>query len=47
MTYLAVPYAKDGKNLGYPDGFKVWSRSTKKWITIDESWGLQLIDWVD
>ncbi len=45
-NYLAVIYAADGKNLGYPDGFKVWNRFNKKWLTIDESWGFDLIDWV-
>lgn len=44
-NYLAVLYAKDGKNLGYPDGFKVWSSLTKKWITINDSPFLHLIDW--
>jgi hypothetical protein len=44
-NYLAVLYAKDGKNLGYPDGFKVWSRLTRKWVTIDDSPFFHLIGW--
>lgn len=46
-NYLAVLYAKEGKNLGYPDGIKVWSKSKRNWVTIEEPSGVSLIDWID
>jgi hypothetical protein len=43
--YLAVQYAAEGVNLGYPDGVKVWNRVKKEWLAIPVKWGVQLIGW--
>ncbi len=46
-NYLAVVYAAEGKNLGYPDGIKVWNTISRKWITLEEPWSVSLIGWVE
>lgn len=43
--YLAVQYAAEGENLGYPDGVKVWNSVKREWLTIPVKWGVQLIGW--
>lgn len=43
--YLAVQYAAEGKNLGYPDGIKVWNTITREWTTIEISWFADFIRW--
>lgn len=45
--YLAIPYGKPASNLGYPEGFKVWSSSTKNWTTCKVPFFCDLIGWID
>lgn len=48
MTYkdfLVIDYAKEGKNLGYPDGIKIWNSIKKDWIALEVNWGVRIIGW--
>lgn len=45
--FLAMQYAKEGKNLGYPDGIKVWNDLKNDWITIEINWGVKIIGWIE
>lgn len=45
--YLAVMFAEEGKNLGYPDGIKVWNDTTNDWITLETNWSPRFIDWLE
>jgi len=40
-------YGNVGTNLGYPNGFKVWTQATKSWITIDLPRICTIIGWVN
>ena len=44
--FLAMHYAAEGKNLGYPDGLKIWNDLKKDWITVEIDWGVEIIDWI-
>jgi hypothetical protein len=44
--YLAAIYGKDGSNLGYPDGVKVWNAFKKDWTTFEIKWGAEIVGWV-
>ena len=47
QNFLATEYAAEGTNLGYPDGIKVWNTFTREWLTIEVSWGVRLVGWVE
>ncbi len=43
---LLVAYGKDGSNLGYPDGVKVWNNFKKGRTTLEISWNAKIIGWI-
>lgn len=45
-NFLAVIYGEYGKNLGYPDGVKVWNNIKKDWTTIEIKWSPEIIGWI-
>lgn len=45
--FLVIDYAKEGKNLGYPDGIKIWNDIKKDWITIEVKWGVEILGWIE
>lgn len=45
--FLVIDYAKEGQNLGYTDGIKVWNDIKKDWITIEVNWGVNIIGWLE
>lgn len=46
-SFLVTEYAAEGKNLGYPDGIKVWNTFTRTWQTIEINWGVRFVGWVE
>jgi hypothetical protein len=44
--YLALEYGPVGSNLGYPQGFKVWSAATGEWTAFDDNWVSPVIGWL-
>lgn len=44
--FLVIDYAKEGKNLAYPDGIKIWNDIKKDWITIEVNWGVEILGWI-
>lgn len=46
-TFLVTEYAAEGKNLGYPDGIKVWNTFTRTWQTIEINWGVRFVGLVE
>ncbi|HMT07138.1 MAG TPA: hypothetical protein PKA82_03970 [Pyrinomonadaceae bacterium] len=47
VDFIATEFAAEGKNLGYPDGIKVWNTFTKTWQTIEIEDVLQTFGWVE
>ncbi|MBS1797282.1 MAG: hypothetical protein JSS81_25875 [Acidobacteria bacterium] len=45
--YLAMLFAAEGKNLGYPDGVRVWNKYRNEWTTIEIAWGAEIIGWLN
>lgn len=45
-NFLAVIYGKDGSNLGYPDGVKVWNSFKKDWTTLEIKWKPEIVGWI-
>lgn len=44
--FLAVIYSKEGTNLGYPDGVKVWNNIKQNWTTLEIKWSPEIIGWI-
>lgn len=45
-NFLAIAYGKEGSNLGYPDGVKVWNSFKKDWMTLEIKRSPQIIGWI-
>ena len=45
--FIALEYAEENQNLGYPKGVKVWNHFKKDWTTIDIAWGARIVGWIN
>lgn len=45
--FIAVVYGKEGTNLGYSDGVKVWNAMKRDWTTLEIKWAPRIIGWIE
>lgn len=45
--FISIAYDKEGDNVGYGDGIRVWNDIKKDWTTIEVDWLIKIIGWIE